>query len=83
MTLRLPDKLICEIEAEARRRHISKSDVVRERLERGKPQGGEADPLADIRDIIGAVDDPDLPRDLSTRVKHYLRVTGFGRNRSR
>jgi len=83
MTLRLPDSLISEIEAEAYRRRISRSDVMRERLERGKTGDGEADPLADIRDLIGSVDDPALPNDLSARTKHYLRAWGYGGKRSR
>ncbi|MFZ1105613.1 MAG: hypothetical protein WAN86_22605 [Hyphomicrobiaceae bacterium] len=37
--------------------------------------------LADIGDLIGSVDDA-LPEDLSARKKHYLRVWGYGRNRS-
>ncbi len=37
--------------------------------------------LADIADLIGSVDD-DLPADLSARKKHYLRLWGYGRNRS-
>ena len=36
LTVRLPDVLMAEIEAEARARGISKSQVVRERLERGR-----------------------------------------------
>jgi hypothetical protein len=37
--------------------------------------------LADLADLIGSVDD-DLPADLSLRTKHYLRLWGYGRNRS-
>jgi hypothetical protein len=37
--------------------------------------------LADIADVIGHVDD-NLPSDLSARKKHYLRLWGFGRDRS-
>jgi Arc/MetJ-type ribon-helix-helix transcriptional regulator len=36
LTVRLPEPLASEIEAESRRRSISKSDVVRERLERAR-----------------------------------------------
>ena len=32
LTVRLPEKLVAELEADARARHLSKSDVVRERL---------------------------------------------------
>ncbi|WP_414710050.1 ribbon-helix-helix protein, CopG family, partial [Pseudorhodoplanes sp.] len=34
VTLRLPDSLVDEIEAEARKRKMSKTDVMRERLTR-------------------------------------------------
>ena len=34
LTVRLPDSLAAAIEAESRRRKLSKSDIVRERLER-------------------------------------------------
>src|SRR5258706_10435032 len=34
ITVRLPDKLAAELEAESRRREVSKSEVVRERLRR-------------------------------------------------
>jgi Arc/MetJ-type ribon-helix-helix transcriptional regulator len=82
ITVRLPEALADEIETESRKRGVSKSDVVRERLERAR-EGTELPPqLEDIADLIGSIDD-DLPADLSARKKHYLRVYGFGRNRSR
>lgn len=81
LTVRLPEPLAAEIEAESRARRISKSDVVRERLQRAPEQASD-DPLASIRDLIGSVKDG-LPEDLSARKKHYLREWGFGRNRAR
>jgi Arc/MetJ-type ribon-helix-helix transcriptional regulator len=81
LTVRLPESLAAEIEAESRERRISKSDVVRERLQ-CSPSRVQADPLASIRDLIGSVED-DLPEDLSARKKHYLREWGFGRDRAR
>ncbi len=80
LTVRLPEALVANIEAESRQRRISKSDVVRERLARSAPPSD--DPLASIRDLIGSVKD-DLPEDLSARKKHYLREWGFGRDPSR
>lgn len=81
LTVRVPDALAAEIDAESRKRGLSKSDIVRERLQRERddklPPG-----LEDIAHLIGSVDD-DLPADLSARTKHYLRVYGFGRKRSR
>jgi Arc/MetJ-type ribon-helix-helix transcriptional regulator len=82
ITVRLPEALANEIEAESRRRKVSKSDVVRERLERAREGTGLSPHLEDIADLIGSIDD-ELPEDLSARKKHYLRVYGFGRNRSR
>ena len=82
ITVRLPEPVAAEIEAESLARGVSMSDVVRERLDSGRPGGGNADPLSDIRHLIGSVDD-DLPADLSARTKHYLRSTGYGRNRNR
>jgi hypothetical protein len=82
MTLKLPERLAAEIAAESRRRGISKSEVARERLERGRPQAGRGSHLDGIADLIGSVVD-DLPADLSARTDEYLRKTGFGRDRGR
>lgn len=80
MVVRLPDPLAAEIEAEARERRVSKSDVVRERLaNRAGSKKGSG--LESIADLIGSIDG--LPSDLSARKKHYLRVTGYGQKRSR
>lgn len=38
LTIRLPEPLLSMIEAEARERKISKSDVVRDRLEQGQKE---------------------------------------------
>jgi Arc/MetJ-type ribon-helix-helix transcriptional regulator len=82
LTVRLPDALAAEIQAESRRRKLSKSDVVRERLsaDAGASRPGSA-ALDSIADLIGSVDE--LPADLSTRKKRYLRTTGYGRKRPR
>jgi hypothetical protein len=69
-----------EIEAESKRRGMSKFDVVRERLQR-KHLGG-LQGLKDIADLIGSVDD-DPPSDLSARKKFYLRKWGYGGKRHR
>ena len=82
ITVRLPEALADEIETESRKRGVSKSDVIRERLERARGDTTLPPHLEDIADLIGSIDD-DLPADLSARKKHYLRVYGFGRNRSR
>jgi hypothetical protein len=78
LIVRLPEPLAAEIEMEAEDRGISKSEVVRERLQRTeKPKKGLPPELADI---VGSVDV--LPSDLSSNAKNYLRQ-GYGRKRSR
>ncbi|MGD9885777.1 MAG: hypothetical protein AB7F22_03215 [Reyranella sp.] len=76
----MPEALVAQLEAEARRRRLSKSDVVRERL----TAIGESRPpalLDAIADVVGSVDG--LPRDLSARTKKYLKSTGYGEKRAR
>jgi hypothetical protein len=82
LTVRLPEAVVAQIEAESRRRNLSKSDVVRERLTGAQGLPGEQPVLLDaISDIVGSVDG--LPRDLSTRTKKYLKSTGYGDKRAR
>ena len=77
LTVRLPEALVAEIEVESRGRGCSKSDIVRERLQRAAPPTRALDSIADL---IGSVDG--LPADLSARKKRYLEATGYGRKRS-
>jgi len=82
LTVRLPEALVAQIEAEARRRKLSKSDVVRERLTKaGSSRERQPAILDGITDIVGSVDW--LPPDSSARTKKYLKSTGYGRNRTR
>lgn len=78
LTVRLPEPLLADIEAESQGRNVSKSDVVRERLERARRQRPSLDAIADL---IGSVDA--LPADLSGRKKDYLHATGYGQKRPR
>jgi hypothetical protein len=79
--VRLPESLAAEIEDESRRRQLSKSDIVRERLERAPAAAAESRSRSyDIADLVGCIDG--LPADLSARKKHYLRF-GYGRKRPR
>ncbi len=77
LTVRLPDALAAEIQAEARERKLSRSDIVRERLtlaaaaRRRRPASLDA-----IADLIGSVNG--LPADLSARKKKYVKATGYG-----
>jgi Arc/MetJ-type ribon-helix-helix transcriptional regulator len=82
LTVRLPEVLASEIEAESRGRKLSKSDVIRERLSgAARSSRRRIAPLAAIADLIGSVDG--LPADLSSRTKHYLRSSGYGQKRPR
>lgn len=80
LTVRLPESLLAQIEAESRRRKLSKSDVVRERLAGTEGSRGQPASLGAI-DLVGSIDG--LPRDLSARTKKYLKSTGYGDNRIR
>ena len=82
LTVRLPEAVVAEIEAESRRRRMSKSDLVRERLAGAEKSRRRQPALLDaIADIIGSVDR--LPRDLSARTKKCLKSTGYGDKRTR
>ncbi|MGH6679780.1 MAG: CopG family transcriptional regulator [Bradyrhizobium sp.] len=82
LTVRLPEALIAQIEAESRQRRLSRSDVIRERLTgRTRSRGNRSTLLDAVADLIGSVDQ--LPADLSARKKKYLRSTGYGRKRPR
>lgn len=82
LTIRLPEPLAADIESESRLRKISKSDVVRERLERPAGRGRRARASVEaIADLIGSVNG--LPADLSARKKWHLRATGYGKKRRR
>jgi hypothetical protein len=76
LTVRLPENLVSQIEAESRARKISKSDVVRERLVHSDGANAIRAPLDAISDLIGSVDD--LPPDLSARRKTHLKASGYG-----
>jgi hypothetical protein len=75
LTVRLPEALLAQIDAEARERRLSTSDVVRERLSR--PAGARRPET--IADLVGSVHG--LPPDLSARKKRYLKATAYGRTR--
>jgi hypothetical protein len=80
ITVRLPNSLLEDLEAEARKRKVSKTDIIRERLSRNMDNTNVPPSLAAIADLLGSVDD--LPADLSSRTKEYLRA-GYGQKRNR
>jgi Arc/MetJ-type ribon-helix-helix transcriptional regulator len=82
LTVRLPEALVTQIEVESRRRKLSKSDIVRERLRQASKSPRRQSVLLDaIADIVGSIDG--LPHDLSARTKDYLKSTSYGDKRAR
>ena len=82
LTVRLPEAMVAKIEAESRRRKLTKSDVVRERLQAADGRHAAHSASIDgIADLIGSVEG--LPGDLSSKRRHYLKSTRYGRKRPR
>jgi hypothetical protein len=80
LNVRLTDELAARLDAEAQARGLSRSDVVRERLEseeRYVPRAG----FDLIADLVGSIDG--LPSDVSTKRKDYPKRSGYGRKRPR
>ena len=73
LTVRLPEPLVADIEEESRDRKISKSDVVRERLQLApRLRRWRLASFNAIADLVGSVDG--LQPDLTGRKKAYLRA---------
>lgn len=87
LAFRLPDTLVSEIDAEARIRHVSRSEVVRERLTTHSARAAVTQVAPSFRDLagdlIGSVGGDGQPSDLSARKKHYLKAWGYGKARDR
>ena len=86
VAFRLPEHLIAVIDAEARGRRVSRSDVVRECLATyaARPASCAALSFRELAgEIIGSVTGDGLPSDLSARKKHYLRMRGYGKDHNR
>ena len=82
LTVRLPDALAAQIDSESRRRRVSKSDVVRERLSApAEPAQARSDAFDSIADLVGTVDS--LPAGLSANKKRHLKAAGYGHKRTR
>ncbi|MEZ5387725.1 MAG: ribbon-helix-helix protein, CopG family [Prosthecobacter sp.] len=81
ISLKLPDSLQMRLEQESRRRHMTKSALVRVALEREleQPQTADGASCHDLaRDLAGSIKKP-LPKDLVTNPRH---MKSFGRNAS-
>ena len=75
LTVKVDQTIADEIAREAKLRRVRKSDVIRERLVRGKP-AGKVSMWDLIKDLV--IDDDNSPRDLSTNKKH---LAGYGKHR--
>ena len=75
LTVKLPDPLFAEIESAARSRKVTKSEIVRERLERSKT--GKRSLWSRMEDLV--IHDESLPTDLATNKEH---LRHYGKNRS-
>lgn len=76
VTVKLRDRVLAEIEAEARTRRTTRSAVVRERLERaGAPHGSIWNRMQDL--VIGG---DTAPADLAS---NKARLRGYGGSRHR
>lgn len=82
LVLRIPDALARELEAEARKSHLTKSEIARRRLVAAGSQGHETASGFDlIADLIGTVEGG--PTDMSARKKEYLKTKDYGKSRHR
>ena len=84
LVVKVPERLALEIEHEARSTGMSKSDVMRRRLERGADPAVKPPSFYDLaKDLIGSVSDDTIPRDFGPRKKYYLKKWGYGQRKRR
>ena len=85
LTVKIPEALAAEIEAEARSTGTSKSDVVRRRLEYGREGGPRPLTMWDVtHDLIEKLERENTDtrtRNVAGRTKYYLRKWGYGKNK--
>ena len=75
-TIKLQDRVLADIDAEARARRVSRSEIVRERLEKSQTSKGSVwDRMHDL-----VVQDDPAPADLAS---NKARLRGYGRSRTR
>lgn len=75
LTVKIPEPLLAEIDAAARERRVSRSVIIRERLQFGSGAAGSS--LWNRMENL-AIDDDSAPEDLSSN-KEYLE--GYGASR--
>jgi hypothetical protein len=75
LTVKVPEPLLADIEAAAKERKVSRSEIIRERLEQGAGRSGSS-LWSRMEDLL--IDDEGLPQDLSSN-KNHLENYGKGR----
>ena len=82
LILRIPDDLARDLDAEAKKTHLTKSEVARRRLIAAGSQSHDTASGFDlIADLIGTVEGGGA--DMSARKKEYLKTKGYGKSRHR
>ena len=82
LILRIPDDLARELDAEAKKTHLTKSEIARRRLIAAGLQDHQSNAGFDlIADLIGTVEGG--PADMNARKKEYLKTKGYGKTRHR
>jgi hypothetical protein len=79
LVLRIPDNLARELEAEATRSRLTKSEIARRRLIAAGSPAPVAAGFELIADLIETVTGG--PTDMSARKKDYLKTLGYGKPR--
>jgi hypothetical protein len=72
LTIRIPDSLLAELEYESRARNVSKSDIVRERLDHPDVPRTGASKLRSILETAWAAEVPERPRRFRSSKKQKL-----------
>jgi hypothetical protein len=75
LTVKVPEPVLAEIEATAKARRVSKSEIVRERLSR-KANASQSGSLWNLMEDL-VIDDDSLPKDLSSNKSH---LENYGAN---
>jgi hypothetical protein len=82
ITVRLPKPIAAALDAESRARNMTKSQVIRERLQTtAEPAANQSAGFQAIADLVGSV--AGLPADLSARKKWHLKKSGYGKKHRR
>jgi hypothetical protein len=85
LVVKIPEALAAKIEAEARAAGVSKSEVVRRKLEREDEAGPRPLTMWDVtRDIIEKLERENTDtrvRNVAGNKKYYLKKWGFGKNK--